>query len=330
MENQIANPLVSIILPIFNVESYLPKCMDTLLSQTYQNIELLLVDDGSAISCSKLCDNYSRVDSRIRVFHKENGGLSDARNFGMNYAEGDYIIFVDPDDYVDADYVEYLINLIKKYDCKMSICQYRRKRGNGVIENPRYVKEKVLSTTESLENLLYRKGIEQSAYAKCYHKSLFKNIKYPKGKIYEDIGTTYALILQCDRIAVGSECKYTYIFHENSIMNEIFNKRQFDMIEMADQMALNILKIYPDLCVPVQSYQALARLSVLNRMIKVDGYEDERREIVHYIITRRKDILFNSNIDTKHKIAVITLSINYNFYKKCWLTYLKFKKEFNS
>ena len=117
-------PLISVVLPIYNIEAYLDRCMEAVLGQTYRNLEILMVDDGSPDGCPAMCDAYAAKDPRVIALHKENGGLSDARNYGIARARGEYITCIDPDDYVDADYVEYLYGLIDKYGTKMSICQH--------------------------------------------------------------------------------------------------------------------------------------------------------------------------------------------------------------
>ena len=127
-------PLISVVLPIYNIESYLDRCMEAVLNQTYSNLEILMVDDGSPDGCPQICDRYAEQDSRVRALHKENGGLSDARNYGIARARGEYITCIDPDDYVDPDYVEYLYRLIDKYETRMSICQHVTEYDNGSVD----------------------------------------------------------------------------------------------------------------------------------------------------------------------------------------------------
>ena len=115
-------PLISVVLPIYNIEAYLDRCMEAVLNQTYDNLEILMVDDGSPDGCGAMCDRYAREDSRVKALHKENGGLSDARNYGIAHSTGEYITCIDPDDYVDLDFVEYLYGLAAKYSARMSIC----------------------------------------------------------------------------------------------------------------------------------------------------------------------------------------------------------------
>lgn len=316
------NPLVSIILPIYNVEYYLDQCMQSLFVQTYRNLEFIMVDDGSKKECAKLCDTYLKKDSRVIVYHKKNGGLSDARNYGIERANGEYITCIDPDDYVDCDYVEYLLKILEKYKSKMSIAQHRVHYDNGSIKDNGGEGDEALKVEKCLEKMLYHDVIDTSAWGKLYHRSLFENVKYPKGKLFEDIGTTYALMLQCDFVAVGYEAKYNYIFHNNSIVNGKFNLKKLDLLEMTDLMAEDVLSIYPSLGNAVKRRQVYARLSTLNQMLNAGKeYDNERISVIRYIKKNRMDILKNEKAPKRDKIAIILLSVNYSLYRFCWLSY---------
>lgn len=309
------------ILPIYNVENYLPICMNSLLNQTYDNLEFIMVDDGSGKICADMCDSYLRRDTRIVVYHKENGGLSDARNYGIDRAKGDYITCVDPDDYVDVDFVEYLYNLMVKYQAKLSICQHRVHYDNGDIKENGSAGDELISQRKCLERLLYHDVIDTSAWAKLYQKDLFKTVRYPKGKLFEDIGTTYALILQCENVAVGYESKYNYIFHNNSIVNGIFTPAKFDLMDMTDKMGEDVLKEFPELRTAVLRRRVYSRISTLNQMLNVDEHDKERDSILSFINKYGKDVLKNPKAPGRDKIALILLSISYNLYKQIWLSY---------
>ncbi|WP_321995068.1 glycosyltransferase family 2 protein [Clostridium butyricum] len=314
-------PLISVILPIYNIEKYLPTCMEALFNQTYKNLEFILIDDGSRKECSNLCDSYLDIDKRVVVYHKENGGLSDARNYGIKRSNGEYITCIDPDDYVDFDYVEYLFTVLNKYRCKMSICQHRIKYDNGSIKDNGRKQDEDIGTKLCIERMLYHDVIDTSAWGKLYHRSLFDKIEYPKGKLFEDIGTTYALMMKCEKIAVGYESKYNYIFHNNSIVNGEFKPNKLDMLEMTDKMATDVIDRYPELWKGVQRRQVYARFSTLNQMLNVVGYDKERQEILDYIKKYKKAIMFNSQNPKRDKIAFIILTFSYKLYRFCWLKY---------
>lgn len=316
-------PLISVILPIYNVEKYLPKCMESLLAQTYYNLELVMVDDESGELCSTLCDEYASRDKRIKVYHKKNGGLSDARNYGISHSSGEYITCIDPDDYVDKDYVEYLYTLLKKYQCLMSICQHRVRYDNGTVRDYGAKGDEVISTEKCLERMLYHDVIDTSAWAKLYHRSLFQDVSYPVGKLFEDIGTTYRLMVQCNKIAVGYESKYNYIFHENSIVNSDFSPNKLDLIEMTDKMAQDVLRIYPKLESATKRRQVYARFSTLNQMLDTTNYDAEKKEIISYIKENKSNVLKNPRTPKRDKVALLLISCGYRYYRFFWKEYRK-------
>lgn len=318
-------PLVSVILPIYNVEDYLPDCMDSILGQTYTNLEILLIDDGSNKKCSELCDSYKEKDDRIIVFHKTNGGLSDARNYGIERATGEYITCIDSDDYVDKDYVEYLVNLLKKYNTKMSVCQHRIRNKKRIIRDYGNSGDDCLTSKVCIERMLYHDVIDTSAWAKLYHRSLFDNVKYPKGRLFEDIATTYALMLQCPKIAVGYESKYNYIFRNDSIVNSEFKINKLDLLEMTDNMAINVLKIYPELERATIRRRVYARFSTLNQMLFTKEYDDKKEAIIKFIKSNSKDIILNPKTPMRDKLACFLLFINKNLYGVFWKLHLKYK-----
>lgn len=316
-------PLISVILPIYNVEKYLPKCMESLLAQTYYNLELVMVDDESGELCATLCDEYASRDKRIKVYHKKNGGLSDARNYGISHSSGEYITCIDPDDYVDKDYVEYLYTLLKKYQCLMSICQHRVRYDNGTVRDYGAKGDEVISTEKCLERMLYHDVIDTSAWAKLYHRSLFQDVSYPVGKLFEDIGTTYRLMVKCNKIAVGYESKYNYIFHENSIVNSDFSPNKLDLIEMTDKMAQDVLRIYPKLESATKRRQVYARFSTLNQMLDTTNYDAEKKEIISYIKENKSNVLKNPRTPKRDKVALLLISCGYRYYRFFWKEYRK-------
>ena len=191
------NPLISVIIPIYNVEQYLKRCVESLRHQTYSNLEIILVDDGSPDSCGKICDDYQKADNRIKVIHKKNGGLSDARNVGIGMAQGEYITCIDSDDFVSPFFIENLWVAIEKSKCEIATSWFiDYYEGDNIPETKKMnIKDiTVLSKEEFYKKLLYQDGVEVSAWGKLYKASLFQGVKYPVGKLYEDIPTTYLLI----------------------------------------------------------------------------------------------------------------------------------------
>lgn len=317
-------PLISVILPIYNVEKYLPVCMESLFLQTYKNIEILMIDDGSKDNCFRLCEKYAEKDPRVKVYHKQNGGLANARNYGAEHAQGEYITYVDPDDYIDPDYVEYLFALIKKYKTKMSVCQHRIRYCNGTVKDGKRTGDEELSVSECLKKMLYHDVIDMSAWAKLYHRSLFDVIRYPDGKIFEDTATTYRLVMECDAIAIGYETKYNYLFHENSIVNSQFQLNKLDLLEATDNMVKDIVKSYPGLIEATIRRQVYARFSTLNQMLEIDGYMNIKDELIQFIKKHKRNILYNNEAPKRDKVAVLLILLNYQLYRFCWLCYRRY------
>lgn len=226
---------ISVIVPIYNVEKYLSRCVDSILNSNYKNLEIILVDDGSTDSCGHICDEYKMKDRRIKVIHKENGGLSDARNKGIDIATGDYISFVDSDDAIDNDMFDYLLKILLENKCDISVCNYIT---FSTIELPKsiskYSKTKVYTNESALDILLNGK-ISHSDYAwnKLYKRDLFKNIRYPVGRKMEDIGTTYKLYYIAKKIVIGDAIKYYYYQRNNSILGKNSYLNYKDNLELS-------------------------------------------------------------------------------------------------
>ncbi|RTZ18816.1 glycosyltransferase, partial [Streptococcus pneumoniae] len=213
--------LISIVVPVYNVEKYLKKSIESILNQTYQNIEILLVDDGSTDSSGKICESFSKVDPRIRVFHKENGGLSDARNFGIEQMKGQYVAFIDSDDYISKDYVWKLYSSIKNNDSEVSICSFLL-----VDEKGEKIKDELLDSgkicltgQQILEKVLTADGYRYVvAWNKLYRSTLFEKLKFKKGMLYEDEFLNYPLFWDCKRVSIVEEPLYLYVQRKGSIV----------------------------------------------------------------------------------------------------------------
>ena len=213
---------VSIIVPVYNVEDYLERCVKSIINQTYRNIEIILVDDGSTDNSGVICDEFSKNDDRIIVFHKENGGLSDARNYGIDRAAGEYLIFVDSDDYIHPQMVEALYRAQNITDADITACDYTRDIdviSKVHIEDYSLLDIRTFDRDEAM-NSVSTNGIHVMAWNKLYKKDLFENIRYPKGRIHEDEWILHHLLWECEKIAVISEKLYFYTYRDDSIIGQ--------------------------------------------------------------------------------------------------------------
>lgn len=318
------NALVSIIVPVFRVEEYLKRCIESMINQTYKNIEIILVDDGSDDNCPKICDEYSKKDQRITVIHKQNGGLSDARNFGIKKSKGEYITFVDSDDTIEPDYIECLLNTLIKNNADISICGYMVKYDNGKNIPNANGKKLVLNSKETLENMLYQEDFNVASWAKLYKRNLFDKIEFPVGKIHEDAFTTYKLVLKSKTIACDLKPLYNYMIRSNSILTGKFSEKKLLVVDAYDEMEEVLLKKYEDLKDAAIRGKVYARISCLRQMINckprlVDLEKKFRKEILSY----KKNILFDKKAAKRDKIAIITLLFGRNAFRLSWNIYCK-------
>ena len=272
------NDLISIIIPVYKVEKYLEKCIESVLKQTYTNLQIILVDDGSPDNCGKICDEYAKKDSRIEVIHKANGGLSDARNVGISKAKGRYIGFVDSDDYIKEDMYEILLNLIKKYDADVSICNlYDVIDGNECIRNKENgIRE--YSRIDILKEILLDKNIQSYAWNKLYKKELFDEIKYPIRKKYEDIGTTFYVFEKCNKIVVTSEPEYYYLKRSDSLVNNVTESTILDYTEIIIQRYLYIKQNIKELRKYNNYYLAKTLITAHNDIENLENISEEMQQ----------------------------------------------------
>lgn len=223
------SPLISVIVPIYKVEQYLDKCIKSITNQTYKNLEIFLVDDGSPDRCGEMCDDYAKDDQRIIVIHKKNGGLSDARNAAIDVAIGDYIMFVDSDDWIELNACERIVQLFEQYQTDIVCFGLKFVHESGKKDG--YFKttdSRAITSSEGIGYIInYTGGVGNYACNKVYKHSLFHVTRYPVGKVYEDSGTTYKLFAQAKSIYVTDDVLYNYFIRKGSISEDKFNPKGF-------------------------------------------------------------------------------------------------------
>lgn len=313
--------LITVIVPVYNVEKYLRHCVETIVNQTYAKLEIFLIDDGSSDSSGEICDELSIDDERIKVIHKENGGLSDARNVAIEKSNGKFITFVDSDDYIPYDTIEYLYKQIKAYDADISIGKmYLTSKTDEKIANQETQSIK-LDNKEAVIEMIYGSYYTASASGKLYKTSLFKDIRYPVGRLNEDLFTTYKL-LNKSRLTVYSDKIVYYYFHRvGSIINSAFNEKRLDVLRALDQIQADInLKDYG-------AESAFAGLTV-STLIALLALQPDKKYIYEYRIWDRikenriiafKDKRCNKTIKAYVLLSFLgieILTLIYNFYYK--------------
>lgn len=235
------NKMVSVIVPVYNVEAYIDKCLNSLCNQTFKDIEIIVVDDGSTDKSPEIIKKHADIDSRILYFRKDNGGLSSARNFGINKAAGEYIGFVDSDDWVDKYFVEHLLSAMVEDSSDISICNISYINENGVENRnvPHINKHIVLDKDSAFKELLLGKQYRFHAVNKLYKRYLFfdPDIKYPIGKMFEDVATTYKVFYKANCVSIINEKLYYYLQkRKGSILSSAFNDKNFELLEAMEQV----------------------------------------------------------------------------------------------
>ena len=277
-------PLISVIVPVYNVEIYLTKCLESIVQQKYNNLEIILVDDGSTDNSGNICDEYASKDDRIVVIHKNNGGLSDARNRGINRAQGEYLTFIDSDDFVSDEYILYLYELILRSDADISVCGYDRVWEKQITHSrPKQNKYIVLNRCRALATLLYQKEFTSSAWAKLYKKNVWKGIRFPMGQLHEDVAVMYLLFAQAKVVVYGDAKHYYYLQRGGSIVNSSFSSKRMDYIihtqACIDYMKNNHIMLYK----AAVSRHFSACCELLAEIPSHNDYEIYREKLYHEI-----------------------------------------------
>lgn len=317
------SPLISVIIPVYNVERYLPRCLDSVVNQTYRNLEIFLINDGSTDRGPEICDEYASKDPRIVVIHKENGGVSDARNRAIDVMTGSYVTFIDSDDYVDEDYVETLYNMIAEDNTELSICSHQVIYDTGKNIRVATGERSVPDSKTALERILYDEGIPLSPWSKLYSSRLFENIRFPVGRVYEDAATIYKLVDLCDRVSLYSVSKYNYMIRSNSISTSKFTSKKMDLITATSEMTTYIAGKYPDLQKACDRRLMYAYLSTLSQLVKDPDKHEEEAVLMDYIMTNRKKVLKDRRIPRRDRLALHSLFGGIWSYRIMWKLYSK-------
>ncbi len=242
------NDLISIIVPIYNVEKYLCKCVDSLINQTYKNLEIILVDDGSKDKCPEICDEYAKRDYRVKVVHKKNGGLSDARNAGMKIATGKYISFIDSDDYVSLDFIETLYNTMIKENSDIVECSvvkfYEDNHFDDYYDDFNVVN---FSTVDGLSALISENPFHQHVWNKLYKSDIVLDIQFAVGKLNEDEFWTYQIFGKAKKVSKINKTMYYYLQRKNSIMGNKYDIRRLDVLEGKYNRQVYMDRNFPEL-----------------------------------------------------------------------------------
>lgn len=320
------NELISIIVPVYNTEKYLKKCLDSIVEQSYDNLEIILIDDGSNDNSKKICLEYAKKDNRIIYIEKENGGAATARNLGISKANGKYIGFVDSDDIIYKDMYLTLYNNLVKYNADLSICEISRFSDNVKFTNENNIK--IYNKIETLKILLEDKKIGSYSVNKLCKLDLIKNVVYPIGKLQEDVGTVYKFIENADKIVYSNSKLYGYYAREDSVTKSINKKFIYDYFEMIEKR-FNDLKKYD-----LVNYLILNKVNViLGSYIDLANNKEllKDKEFKQFMCNKYNELrkINKKNIrkinTKKHNILIFILLLNKNVFFKLINLYLRIK-----
>ena len=291
-------PLISVVVPVYNVECYLEACVNSIIAQSYTNLEIILVDDGSTDSSPKICDKLSSIDSRIRVLHKQNGGPSDARNHGIDIATGEYIIFVDSDDTITPDAISTLQSLACEHNAAIAMATFNNRckcRGRVIT----------LTGIDAASRMLFQKDMDSSAWNKLYHSSLFQKHRFTEGIYYEDIDFVIRLLPEVDRV-VWTDCSlYNYRLRPSSITGN-FSLKRLDVLDVTDRIEEAAIAQWHSLLPAARDRKLSASFNMFVLLTR-NGYarSEHTDRCWRNIKSLRMSSLFNRNVRLKNKLGIL-------------------------
>ena len=310
-------PLVSIIVPVYKVEPYLEKCVRSLTAQTLSDIEIILVDDGSPDRSGEMCEQFAREDSRITVYHKQNGGLSDARNYGVERAKADLVGFVDSDDHVAPDMYDLLYKNLVKENADVSMCGTYSEYTYGVREVYPHREYFTLDAQGAVKLVLEGKKISVNAVNKLYKKSLFENVRYPVGKLSEDAFVIVDILSQTKKVVVDTSAKYYYVHREDSITTSVYKEKDQNVIEAYTKNLKAVREKFPEIVDVAEFRYFWAHFYVLDKMVLTDGYRlgADFKRIAGELKKSFLSVMQNKNVGRGRKISMCALMIHRSLYK---------------
>lgn len=308
---------ISVIVPVYKVEGYLEKCVKSLVEQTYQDIEILLIDDGSPDNCPKLCEEYAMKYDKVKCFHKENGGLSSARNYGVERANGNFIAFVDSDDYVEKTYIEDMVRLKEKFNADFVITRTSRENEDG--SGKAKIKDFepfVVNKKDALFYVYSQTKVGWAAYGKLYSKEVLLKYPFPDG-YFEDCACMYNIISEYERIVIANyNNNYHYIQRDGSILRSKLNKKHMHIFEICKEFSEYIKNYYPEMNLLIVAFYRSALVQLLN--LQDMSWKTYKKLFFKYRPMFRKNlynILRNKHISKSDKLYYIILSSRPELFK---------------
>ncbi|WHY85192.1 glycosyltransferase [Neobacillus novalis] len=307
-------PVISIIVPVYNVEPFIEDCLNSILAQSFSNLEVILVNDGSTDKSGDICHEYEKLDRRVKVINQEYGGVSAARNAGVKVAQGVFIGFVDGDDRIDKDMYTKLYCLCEETNSDISICKLGREINGELINEEEEVFIKEMDNTEAMRELFKGDLYRFSLCNKLFKRKCFENIQFPEGRIHEDLSTTYRLIANADKAVYTNYIGYIYVKRENSILTSKFNQKRLDAFIGWDEILLFMNEKYPKLSKEYIScfvYGCVDNIYyILNQVTDKEASRKYLKKIQQSAMTYQRAIIKNEILSKKYKYIMTLLYYN--------------------
>ncbi|WP_100012065.1 glycosyltransferase family 2 protein [Lentibacillus sediminis] len=308
-------PVISVIVPVYNIESYLPKCVDSILAQTFTDFEVILVNDGATDQSGEICDFYAMHDQRVKVIHQPNGGLSAARNKGISQSRGKYLSFVDGDDRIDKHMFEKLIEKCLLTECDIAVCAVGREiDGEETFQQPKMESIIELDNTEGMRELFKGQLYRFAACSKLYKKECFERISYPENKIHEDLATTYKVMACARKVTFINYVGYVYVKREGSILNQSYNEKRLDSFPAWKEIIKFMDQNYPELSneyLACFGYWAIDHMFFIHYQIDDKQIKQEYLKYIRkYIQNNYKSLIRLKELNLKSKYLLSILALN--------------------
>ncbi len=299
--------MVSVIIPIYNVQDYLARCIDSVLAQNYKDLEIILVDDGSHDTSGDICDEYDLKYRHVRVIHKTNGGLSDARNAGLEVAQGKYVTFIDGDDYVHPRFVEALINTIETTGAQIAACTWQELKDGDTPREVIFDKAscRIFSQEEAINTVFYQGELNHSACSRIFEKQLFDDLRFHEGVLYEDLAIIYPLLRKVEKVALLKAPMYYYMHRAGSILTTI-SLRRTQVLDHLEALEQQVAKEAPQYLPAVRSRHLSACFNMLRLMpFRDPKWQPTKQRAWDYIKKMRFSCIKDKNVRFKNKIAIL-------------------------
>lgn len=302
-------PLISIVVPVYKAEPYLSKCVNSILSQTYSNLEIILIDDGSPDHSGEMCDSFSKKDLRVHVYHQKNQGVSAARNRGVKASEGQFIAFVDADDWIEPEYIEYLLELADQYQCDAAVAAQPGYRMQLSVEK--------MTGEQALEQMLYQKAFDTAPWGKLFRRELVEENLFPLNMFYEDLAVVCRMVVAAKHVAIGKRQLYHYRRTPDGTMQGGHVLRLLDEIKAANLMYQFVSQEVPAACKAANCRKFSACCQAFAKLPD-NGFEKEKKELWTYLRASCHEILRDRRARTKNRIAAIALYFGENIFRTLW------------